>query len=148
MAVKTLLLPLSLVCGLQLMLLGCGSSPSHPPLVKATGTVTWKGNPLPGATVQFIPSGDTKGGGATAKTNDQGLFALKYKTGAEGIPAGTYKVVISRRLLPDGTEPKEDLPPIENPAKETLPASYSSPELSKLTAQVDASGKALNFDLK
>ncbi len=148
MATKTALARWSLFCGLFPLVLGCSSGPAHPPLVKGTGTVTWKGKPLAGALVQFIPSGETKGFGATAKTNSDGLYSLKYQTGAEGIPAGTYKVVISRRLLPDGTDPKEDLPPIENPAKETLPASYSSPELTKLTAQVDAAGKALDFALK
>jgi hypothetical protein len=50
--------------------------------------------------------------------------------------------------MPDGSEPSDDVPPIESPARETLPARFSSQEGSTLQATVSEGGNPIPFDLK
>jgi hypothetical protein len=97
--------------GLRLVLLGgtillsaCSNSfEDHPPLYPVKGKVTVDGQPMPVGTIIFEYSGDGAdapkgpGGGpfrATSRIKD-GTFNLNGYAGAEGMPAGTYKVGIS-----------------------------------------------------
>src|SRR5262245_26984824 len=102
---------------------GCGGA-KGPALVPTTGTVTYKGKALPAASVRFLPVEGTEGLGGSGKTDGAGAYKIVYARGGDGIPAGKYRVVISKRVMPDGSEPRDDVPPIESPAKETLPAQY------------------------
>lgn len=79
---------------------GCGK-PSPPPLVEASGTVTLNGDPLPNASVRFIPM--FKGFGAEviaeAVTNQDGAFKL-ICLGTNGACVGTHKVTVEEGPLP------------------------------------------------
>ncbi len=68
---------------------GCGGA-TDLELVPAGGTVTYKGAPLPNATVSFLPE---KGTLAMAVTDDQGRFTLKTGT-EDGASAAKYKVTV------------------------------------------------------
>jgi hypothetical protein len=124
---------------------GCGSSQkSTLALVPAVGKVTVDGAPLPEALVEFIPSGDTRGQGGTALTDDDGGYEARTPFGERGLPAGEYKVVISKRNLPEPTESGEAPPASVGPEVETLASAYSDPKRTTLKANVPPNGEAVN----
>jgi hypothetical protein len=129
---------------------GCGgSSDEGPELVPVSGVVKFDGQPLANADINFIPTEKTAGLGGFARTDNNGKFELTYVRSGSGAPAGQYKVTVSRRLLPDGNPIPEgdETPPIESPARETLPAVYSDSERSELTAVVEKGGKPIEINL-
>jgi hypothetical protein len=70
---------------------GCGGADKP---VKIQGTVTLDGQPLPGATVTFLPSKDTAGRIAAGRTESDGSFRLTtYKTD-DGALRGQYQVTV------------------------------------------------------
>jgi hypothetical protein len=131
---------------------GCSGQAASVPLPKtvpASGTVTLNGATLASAVVTFIPRQAESGIECTGMTDDAGLFKLKQLRGGEGAPPGEYTVVISRLVKPDGTPvpPNSPEPPADLGAVESLPARYSNPAESKLTANVPAQGGEFKFDL-
>ena len=90
-------------------LVGCGGQ--RP--VKVSGTVKLHGQPIEGATVQFVP---VKEGGrpATGMTKADGGFSLTTIEDQDGAMPGEYKVVITY-----------------NPPVETAPASRACPSSSR-----------------
>tara|TARA_R110002095_G_scaffold193151_1_gene171195 strand:- start:49028 stop:49498 length:471 start_codon:yes stop_codon:yes gene_type:complete len=130
-------------------------------LVPVTGTASFKGEPLAGASITLIPQqGESGTQMASAVTNDSGAFELITPMpnmnieDLKGAVPGKYKVVISKFLMPDGSA----LPPgtteadaMTEGAKESLPRIYSNFEMSKLTAEVKkdtAEGTKIEFVLK
>src|SRR5207249_460541 len=92
------------VLGTVAVLWGCDRS-ADPSLVPVSGTVTADGQPLANATVTFIPKDGTPGFGGTGKTDGSGKYTLAgSRDNAPGIPPGEYRVAISKRLMPDGSE--------------------------------------------
>ena len=78
---------------------GCGGRP-----VGIKGKITLDGQPLAGATVEFVPEGD--GRTAVGITDKEGKFSLStYKPG-DGALRGDYKVVIKK--TPERALPKPD----------------------------------------
>src|SRR5207244_379647 len=81
--------------------------------VPVEGTVTLNGTPLPSATVMFIPT--ESGGGknsprqANGLTNEQGHFKLET-VNQKGAITGTYKVTLTKKVLPPGVEPPKEGP--------------------------------------
>src|SRR5215208_6840711 len=104
-----------------LVALAGGCSKSDPSLVPVSGTVTRNDQPLANATVTFIPKDGTPGFGGVGKTDAAGKYTLKgSRDDAAGIPAGEYRVVVSKRLMPDGSEvpATDNTPPMNSPARE------------------------------
>lgn len=94
---------LSLLAATVLLAACSESLEEHPPLYPVKGKVILNGKPMTAGTIIFEHAGDGAdapkgvGGGpfrATAKIND-GTFNLMGYAGAEGMPAGSYKVGIS-----------------------------------------------------
>jgi hypothetical protein len=58
--------------------------------------------------------------------------------------------VISKRLMPDGSElpANDNTPPMNSPAKERVPAAYSSMAASTLSATVRPDVGPIDFPLK
>ena len=138
------------VAVLAACLVGCARGPDGPTLVPVSGTVTLEGKPLSGALVTFIPTGDTRGTDVSGRTDGEGRYRLATPKGREGAPIGTYKVTVSRLLLPDGSEyvPDPAVPPIESPARESLPPHFSDPAQTRLSATVPEGGATIPFALK
>lgn len=137
---------------MMVLLAGCGGGGDAKPLPKTepvTGTVTLDDQPLEGALVMFIPSGTTKGIECSGQTDASGVYTPKQTRGAEGVPAGTYKVVISRFL--SGGKPVTPGSAAEGGAggvlTESLPPKYSNPGISQLTATVPEGGETIDFQL-
>lgn len=141
-----------LICLSFVLLAGCDGSdaPEGPSLSDVTGKVLLNDEPLVGTDLAFVPTGTTEGIGGSVRTDDSGSFqGVLYARGGTGLPMGTYKVTISKRLMPDGSPVAADdeTPAIESPAQETLPPYYSNPEKSKLEVVVEE-GKPIELKLK
>jgi hypothetical protein len=127
-------------------LVSCGSS--DPDLKPVSGHVTHKGQHLADAVVRFIPAGGTIGVGGVGKTDAEGTYQITYAQGGEGLLPGAYKVTVSKRVMPDGSAPPEDVDPIESPARETLPPRYSHEETTRLTKTVPDVGGTIDIELE
>lgn len=127
---------------------GCSSKEPGPELTPTTGTVLLNEEPLVNADLVFIPLEGTPGVGGQSRTKEAGEFEVIYSHGGAGLPAGTYRVAVSYRLMPDGTPvPEGDTtPPIESPARETMPRKYTDHDQSELKATV-APGKPIELKL-
>ena len=86
--IRTLVLSLVLVTP---CLVGCGGSSGRPDLFKVTGTVTFKGAPVEGATVSFASD---KARSATGVTDANGKFSLMTFDTNDGAIAGEHSVTI------------------------------------------------------
>jgi hypothetical protein len=132
-----------------LSLAGCGGKvdPSH---VSVSGKVTLNGEALAGAQITFIPLGKTQGIGAQARTGADGRYQLTDRRGQPGAAPGNYKVTISKRVMPNGSDvPADDpTPPIESPAREKLPTIYSNTARTTLKADIPPQGGDIDFPLK
>jgi hypothetical protein len=127
---------------------GCGGG--DPNLLPVGGTITLNGTALSGATVTFIPKDGTPGFGGVGKTDAAGKYTLLgARDNARGVLPGEYRVVISKRLMPDGSEvPANDRTPMMNsPAKESLPDAYSSMTATRQTAKVAAGAGPFDFNV-
>lgn len=86
------------VLGLVLIAaVGCGKDPNQLPVSEVTGSVTYNGQPMRGASVSLIPAvpnpklkippfGEVK---------EDGTFAVTTYGGGDGAPPGEYKVTLT-----------------------------------------------------
>lgn len=117
--------------GIGLLLLGivgCTASASGPQeeLVPVAGTVTFDGKPYERLMVTFMPSGSnntTRQG--IGVSDEEGNFVMKNYQNKEGLPPGTYTVVFSLWLTPDGEVPPSDEPPANSRAVQAIPPGWS-----------------------
>ena len=112
--------------------------------------MTLDDKPLESAVVSFIPTGQTLGQGGIAHTDANGQFKLATQDmKRKGVPAGDYKVIISKPLNPDGTpfSASEEVGLMDSNARESLPPVYSDFERTTLVATVPPEGAKLDFKL-
>ena len=81
---------------LALIFTGCGYR--RPAQVKTTGTVSLDGEPVAQASLMFIPD---SGRPASGNTNTNGAFELSSYGGNDGLPAGNYRVTVTKLVLKD-----------------------------------------------
>lgn len=159
-------------CGLLLIIsAGCGSS--GPALYNVSGTVTYEGKPVEGASILFTPQ---QGRPSMGATDASGKYTISTN-GKPGVGAGTYTVTITKQGGASGGEASAaDMPPaaehlteeemakmqqnmidkMRNASKErgkikpALPEKYSNPQNSGLTATVttDAAKNIFDFQLQ
>jgi len=151
------------------ILCGCGSggakNDKRLKTVNVSGVVTYKGQPVDGATVTFNPGVATNpnaasdGKSAFATTDAQGRYNLgTYATGDGAIP-GKYFVtvtkVLSHERKPDPIDEKDYVPPEEgeqsSPTKPAamIPAKYAATTTSGLLFEVkDAAAQMFDIELK
>jgi hypothetical protein len=117
--------------------------------VPVEGKITAQGKALDNATIQFIPTGSTKGEGGIGRSDSSGNFTLiGSRAGAKGVVPGEYKVRVSRLIALDGTPLPDDAKEVENPgAKETVPAPFNSLEGTTLKAIVPEAGGQVSVDI-
>lgn len=123
-----------------LLLAGCGSGPKT---YSVTGTVTYKGAPVEGADIAFLPVKEDPtvkpAGGATGAG---GKFTVKtyFAPGDErtGATAGMYKITLQK--FPPVTGIADPYKPGPQPKNE-LPGKYSSNLTTPLEREVKASGR-------
>lgn len=131
----------TIVCGFILTALGCGES--GPPLVEATGSVVYRGNPLESASVTFQPE---QGQPAVGRTDAQGKFRLATR-GRPGVSPGRAKVAITAAEA-IGDVPSQSEVEVEIRTRSLIPEKYGSFETSGLAVAVDGSrDNDFTFDL-
>ena len=125
---------------------GCGGDGLD--RVPIVGKVTLGGEPLGGAVLSFIPAANTPGDGALGIADETGTFeVISSRKSDKGIPAGSYTVRVSRRVLFDGTPLPPDLPEADVPdSRESVPLPYSSID-SPLTVVIPEGGGDLHVDI-
>ncbi|MGQ9575168.1 MAG: carboxypeptidase-like regulatory domain-containing protein [Thermoguttaceae bacterium] len=124
--------------------LGCGRS-GRPATVKVTGTVTYRGTPVEGATVGFIPE---YGRPASGKTDSNGRFTLSTFAPGDGAVPGQHKVVISD-MPPEQPMPGTPEAQAWKPPAPRFPAKYADAATSGFTATVQkGQTNDFTFDMK
>jgi hypothetical protein len=126
---------------------GCGGEPQLDGTIAASGTVTYKGQPVEGANVTFSPA-DGKGRAASGVTDTEGHFQLTTLKSGDGAMPGKYQVAVAKSEVLNPMTPEEaqayfekhqQTPPITR--KDLLPLKYKRPASSPLKAEVTADGE-------
>jgi hypothetical protein len=124
---------------------GCG--PSQPSTTKVTGTVTYNGEPVEGATVVFGAASEG-GRAATGVTDSAGKFTLTTFEQGDGAVPGSYTVAISKTETIGGMSAEEEHAAMEAGEEveeaetiQHLPEKYLNGPTSGLTAEVTADGR-------
>jgi hypothetical protein len=129
-------------------LAGCGgSTESLLDIFPVNGTVTVDGEAKQGVTVFFDPQQGTKGTGGGGVSDASGNFTVLYRD-REGLPEGTYKVLFSHLVQPDGSPVPKDAMAADVGAVNSLPEKYSDSAKSPITATVTKENEPLKFELK
>jgi hypothetical protein len=130
-------------------LAGCNRSANgRRPTKPVTVTVSYKGAPVPDATVTFI-SEEGEPSAAYGTTDSSGTAKLKTYEEGDGAVLGKQKVTINKEQItgtqsvatqdsPDYIPPVGSTPPPQ--VKHLIPAKYSAPDSSPLAAEVTSSG--------
>ena len=126
--------------GLVAGFLTAGCEPAKSKLNAVAGTVTWKGQPIKGGTINFRSE---DGKSVATGTIVDGKYTIPATS---GLPAGKYTVAIS---YPDPKIPPPN--PNEPPgpttfAREMLPPKYA--QGTDLKADIQNLSNDVNFDLK
>lgn len=134
---------------------GCGGSSNLPDTVDAGGTVTYNGDPVPGARVVFRVKG---GRPATAITGGDGKFALSTFGEQDGAIPGEHTVTVMKTLKAGVAESSNDPSNADTMEKAVaaserqsssggaavsesiIPTRYASPDTSLLNFTVSDSG--------
>ena len=80
---------------------GCGDG--RPARIPVSGTVTYRGKPLDGANVTFVPKGSRP---ASGQTDAQGRFTLQTFSSGDGVVAGDHVVCVVKSV-PDPKDKKK-----------------------------------------
>ena len=157
---------LALVCALTVALVGCGSSGggSRSGLVKASGILTYNGQPVDGATLDFRPMDESvQNGVAAGFTDEKGMFSLMTDRPGDGALPGKYRVTVKKQVeMIDGMtrdeyvkahdkEGKGEVSFDKNKLKteDLLPAKYNDPLNSPLEVEIPSGGsKTLEIKLE
>lgn len=127
--------------------LGCGKGDSVV-LVPASGTVMLDEKPVAGVAVTLIPQEGVLGRGGYATSGVDGTFALQAEPEAIGVAAGTYRVLLQKYAMPDGTPVPPGTSAADANLINQLPALYSHPERSPFSVTIpSADGQALSFKM-
>jgi hypothetical protein len=143
---------LVVVVGPFLLCAGCGGGANRPATTAVTLTITYKGQPVEGATVTLVPEQGSSTPVATALTDRSGVAKPRTFPEVGGVVPGSYTVTVRKTeavgSVPEG-QSLDDLPPGQGPTfKELLPAKYASPSTSPLKLTVPERGSASEkFDL-
>jgi len=139
---------------LVLLFVGCGETvdADRPETAPVTGTVTYNGQPVEGATVTFM-AGASGGRGAVGTTDASGKFQLTTFEAGDGAIPGAYKVKIAKTVggAPTAGEGEIMAPPTGGPptseVKDELPVKYKDENTSGLTADVKDGDNDFPFEL-
>jgi hypothetical protein len=76
---------------LLLTIAGCGRG-DYPEMARVSGTVTYKGKPVPNMMVNFMP---TEGRPSWGKTDAEGRYEMIYDEDYKGVKVGHHKVYLT-----------------------------------------------------
>jgi len=133
---------------LALLSAGCGSH--RPALMKTQALVTLDGKPVAEAAVMLVP---TAGGRpVSGVTDDAGRAVFSTYGSRDGIPAGDYKAVVSKRVLKKSAAQKaagdEMFLFSDSDYDNLLPIRYASHDSTDLTVTVDGGAREIAIALR
>lgn len=140
---------ISFLAGITLALVGCKSNSGGPELAPVSGTVKYKGQPLPNAMVVFHPQGEGSFS-ASGTTDTSGAYSLMAPPHGLGAKPGKYHVTVEARgpdkppagqtaVIPGGPSIQGDL---------LIPEKYTKPDKSGLEAEVKSGKNTFDFELR
>jgi hypothetical protein len=142
-----------LICLVLASASGCGSyrDPNLPKVVRATGTVSYKGKAISGVDVVFNNEASKRSG--YARTDQQGHFVLTTFEQNDGVVPGSQSVTLRRVDVTDSTPEGVDVTAGGKAGKTDvrwiIPEIYSNPQKSGLKVEVTEKGpNDFKFDLK
>jgi hypothetical protein len=121
-----------------LLLAGCGGAGLH----KVEGVVLLDGQPLPNASLQFVPQGS--GQDATGATDAQGNFVMSTINPRDGVKAGKYKVVVT----PRSTAPAQQFASADEAMKATAPQPALASNFPQKYTRVDQTTAEVEVPVK
>lgn len=153
---------LGFAASLAASIVGCGSADGLGRRYSVYGTVTYKGEPVEKGVINFMPD-DAKGRAAFSLI-ENGSYTLSTNGDRDGALSGKYKVtVVSKQVdmakaeqlfkekakgkMENSIIPKDFMIKATKSAKNLVPARYSTPETSKLTAEVKEQSNSIPFEL-
>lgn len=146
-----------------LTIVACGPSDGLEKRYSVSGTVTYKGEPLPKGDIGFVP--DDPAARAASGTIENGSYTLSTLGDRDGALPGKYKVTIFSKDIDEAkatdlfkskveakgkgiaTVPKEFRAKMAKATKSNIPTRYNSPETSGFTAEVPAHSASFIFEL-
>lgn len=126
-----------LLTALVMSLLGCGTElpPDQRQVFPASGTVLFKGQPIPDATVRLHPVAPPDDGKpvyiSRGRVKELGNYSISTYAVADGAPVGAYRVSLSWQGPLNGRSEEE-----VDALRERLPRKYTSPQTSGLTVMI------------
>jgi major membrane immunogen (membrane-anchored lipoprotein) len=143
------------------VVLGCGSDDSGlQSRYKVSGTVTYKGQPVPKGSIVFEPTNPPMPQGRVANgTIENGSYSLTTSNKNEGDLPGEYKVIIlssdldvaelAKKQGQGGMLHQGDEGHVKalKTAKNPLPQKYAQSDKTPEKAKVEARSNTINFDL-
>src|SRR5262245_16264315 len=131
-----------LVPALALLLAASGCSG---PLVKATGRLTYKGQPVRSTYVKFCPEEEGKRM-SMGLTDDDGNFKLSYSRQEEGVLRGKHTVILTYYVSVE--EETHEVPPKASKELKVVIAKYGDVAKSLLHYEVTKNGQHFEIELE
>lgn len=146
----------ALACSVLTILIVSGCGDDYGTRYKISGTVTYKGAPVPKGVINFDPV-DPKSGRAATGEITEGKYYLTTFTDGDGAVPGDYKVRISARKADfgkaeanqqktGGMARQDDIAKAYRTAEKLVPAKYELAETSGLTAKI-SKAETIDFPL-
>jgi hypothetical protein len=119
---------------------GCDSSN----VVRVSGTLTYKGQPVPNAIVHFVPA---NGRPSMGETDKDGKFTLIYDPQTKGAERGKHRVFVQHNAVADANQPGAipgEAPKLSGEWREFF-AKYGASS-SKVEVEIDKSTSDLKLE--
>jgi hypothetical protein len=141
---------------------GCGDDDGFPKRFPVSGTVTYKGKPVPRGKIEFIPTTPPPSGHPASGTITDGSFSVTTHTTDDGAVPGRYKVtVVAREYDPKMKKALEAEAgggyahlgsrvhvKAQRTAKNLAPVKYGRTATTDLTAEIKEQSNHFEFELK
>jgi hypothetical protein len=143
----------ALMAGLLVVTVGCSEDDGVGVRYPVSGTITYKGEPVPRGTVNFLPEAGTEIRPASGEIQPDGSYKLTTQTPGDGAMAGKYKVAISAMEVNEAdykskTGGTADQVAVAKASRKSLiPVKYSGTMTSGLSAEVSSSQRTFDFEL-
>jgi hypothetical protein len=142
-------------CIALLPLLGCGEDDGIGQRYSVSGKVTYKGEPLKGGNVAFLPDGEGGSGRAASGVIKDGYYSMTTSTSTpgDGVLPGKYKVGINANYTDMSEAAKQpggiyQGNRLAGPRIKVIPEKYTNPATSGLTFEVKPTSSTFDIDLQ
>jgi hypothetical protein len=129
---------------LALLGMAAGCQDGGPSVANVSGTVTYKGKPIPNLTINFIPEGGRPSWGLT---DSSGKYSLHWDEDYDGAEIGTHKVSVAFVPGSQGAEAGRAKTPPATPAEQAAITKKYGIETSPLTYEVKSGSQTINLEL-